>query len=46
MLELLPTLPHDLLLLLYISAAFPNVGVPSSEEWLSQVILALYSQPL
>lgn len=41
MLELLPNLPHELLLLLYISAALANTGIPSSEEWLSQVTLAL-----
>lgn len=41
MLELLPNLPHELLLLLYISAALANTGIPSSEERLSQVTLAL-----
>lgn len=41
MLELLPNLPHELLLLLCISAALANTGIPSSEEWLSQVTLAL-----
>lgn len=45
MLELLPNLPHDLLLL-YISAAVANFGISSSEEWLSQATLALSSWPL
>lgn len=46
MLELLPSLSHDLLLLLYISATFPNIGILRTEEWLSQVTLALHPRSL